>query len=306
MPLHTDFRPVNFDQIIGNAATVAALQKLTKTKNPPHTFLFTGPAGCGKTTMARIVAEALNCKGRDLQELNTADFRGIDTAREINRMMKLTSNRIKGGNRGFILDEAHKLTNDAQNALLKTLEEPPKHAYFFLCTTDPQKLLKTVISRCSEYKVEPLNDEDCSLLLSQAVEFSGSNGKGITEKIIDIIVESSQGHPRQALTILEKVLAVPEKERLSVAKQANELEAQVIELCRALIQKKGWKTISSLLKNLQNEDPENIRRAVLGYASAVMMNGKVEAYVVMDAFREPFYNTGRPGLVMACYEALEG
>ena len=152
--LYKRFRPKSLDAVVGNGGTVAALQKFLKKGNLPHTILFKGPSGCGKTTLARILAKELGCGVLDLREYNSADFRGIDTIRDISRIM--TNAPAAGNCRVFILDEAHQLSKDAQNAALKILEDTPKHVYFFICTTDPQKLIATIRSRCTEMPVDLL------------------------------------------------------------------------------------------------------------------------------------------------------
>ncbi len=142
MGLDLKHRPKSFDRIIGNEDTVEALESYLTKKDLNHSFLFTGPSGTGKTTLARIVAGELGCEGMDFTEMNSADFRGIDTIRNIRQQMVFPP--MEGKNRGWLLDEAHKLSNDAMNSLLKPLEEPPNHVYFFLATTEPQKLITTI------------------------------------------------------------------------------------------------------------------------------------------------------------------
>lgn len=209
MSLHTKYRPKTLDDFAGNRMLVDSLQSLL-TKDSvdiPHTYLFIGPRGCGKTTLARIFAMMLNCSGFDLKEQNAADFRGIDSSREIVRRMRLKSLDAKG-NRGWIIDEVHKWTNDAQNAILKALEEPPEHVFFFLCTTDPQKLLKTIRSRCIIYEVSTLSFKQIIKLLK---EITNKEKKHVPGEVLMQIAQDSQGHPREALTILEKVIDLPER-----------------------------------------------------------------------------------------------
>ena len=305
MPLHIDFRPDTLDNIVGNRTTVDSLRNVLSKESRPHSYLFTGPRGCGKTTLARIAANMCGCIDFDLVELDTAQFGNIDSVRAIRRKMYKKS--LHGGNRGWLLDEVHMLgeggaseKNKPQNALLKALEEPPPHVYFFLCTTDPDRLLGTIRDRCNLSEVSPLTQKQTISLLSSVTE------ETIPDEVLLQIAKDSNGHPREALISLEKVIGMPERQMLRAIKQSVSAESKAIDLCRALIQKKSWKVVTEILKGLGKEEPEKIRRDVIGYASAVLLSkADPHAYVVLDCFREPFYNTGRPGLVLACYEALE-
>ncbi len=301
--LYLKYRPETFDEIVGNEDVVQVLKSHleNKSKQPlPHSMLFHGPTGCGKTTLGRIVAREIGAKGIDLQEVDVADFRGIETVRDIRRQSAYKS--LEGECRVWILDEAHKLTGDAQTALLKALEDTPEHVYYILCTTDPQKLIATIKGRCAQFQVNPLSDKEMKLLLRKVVK---SEEESIQKEVYDQIVQDSLGHPRNALQILSQVLSVDEDKRIHIAKQAAETQSKVIELCRALLEGNPWKKISNILKGLKEEDPEKVRRAVLGYCQSVLLSGdNTAAAMVMEEFIEPFYNSGFPGLTFACYSVI--
>ncbi len=302
MTLYRKYRPQWFSDIQGNDGTIESLQGMFDKKNVPNTFLLHGPTGCGKTTIARMIARYLECGEADYKEVDTADFRGIDTVREIIRNSNYKP--IEGNVRVWVVDECHKLTNDAQNAFLKVLEDTPSHAYFILCTTEPQKLLPTIKGRCSQLKVSPLTDRQMKRLLHHVVK--GEEEK-ITKSVYDQIIQDSLGLPRNALQILEQVLSVESEQRLETAKRSAEEQSQSIELCRALINGDGWRKISNILKGLKDQEAESIRRHVLGYCQSVLLNNENnQAAAVMYEFLEPFYNTGYPGLVYACYAAVNG
>ena len=140
MSLYLKYRPKDFDEMVGNDETIESLKKLIQKEDRPHTYLFTGQSGCGKTSAARICANKLGAKGHSIIEINSSNNRGIDTARDIIDQMQYKP--LEGNIWVFIIDEIHQTTSVAQNALLKPLEDTTDSAYFFLCTTDPQKLIK--------------------------------------------------------------------------------------------------------------------------------------------------------------------
>ena len=212
--LYQRYRPQSFNAVIGNEATIEKLKAvLSNEKRRPHSYLLHGPAGCGKTTLGRIIVKELGCKGMDFVELDGADFRGIDTVRGIRRHSPYLP--LESKCRVWMLDEAHALTNDAQTALLKSLEEPPSHVYFILCTTMPKKLLPTIRSRCSQYVVSQPSDMQIKYLLRRVVK---GESESMSHAVYNRIVHSSNRIPRQALVVLEQVLAVPGSSRLEAAR----------------------------------------------------------------------------------------
>ena len=303
MSLPQKYRPASFDEVAGakNRATATALSALLSKKDPPHAVLLHGPRGCGKTTIARLISGALGCVGDDFREVDSADFRGIDHIREVRRLAHYKP--MHGPCRVWLLDEAHKITNDAQNALLKGLEDPPDHCYYVLATTDPEKLLPTIRSRCSTHQVYLLADDEMLRLLRRVASKEGAD---VPVPALRRVVEASRGHARDALQMLETVIADPASAE-SVALGASEAQAKSIDLCRALIQPGGWKKVRTILADLRNEDPEEIRRAVMGYCASVLLGGEnPRAGEVMQHFADPTYDTGFPGLVLAAYAAVCG
>lgn len=298
MSLYNKYRPQNFEEVRGNEEIVKSLQSMFSDRDrTPHAFLLHGQTGCGKTTIARIIAKELGCSGSDYREVDSADFRGIDTIREIRKNSQYQA--MESTCRVWVLDECHKLSNDAQNALLKILEDPPPHVYFILCTTDPQKLIATVKGRCSQFQVNLLTDAQMEKLLRKIVRYEQQR---MSQEVYDAIVKDSNGRPRNAIVTLEQVLHVPEEDRLVMAQQGEFIEGKSIDLCRALFRKAPWSEIRLILIALKEQEPESIRRAVLGYCQAVLLNkDNMLAGRVMEEFMEPFYNSGFPQLVYACY-----
>lgn len=301
MSLYLKYRPKDLSQIKGNKSLVDSLNNMLSNKETcPHTFLLHGPTGCGKTTIARIIANELGCHERDFIEINTADLRGIDTSREIINRSQFAP--IQGSIMVWLIDECHKLTNDAQNALLKLLEDTPKHIYIILCTTDPQKLLSTIKGRCIQFQVSPLNDIEMFQLLRRIVR---DEKEELNKQIFDQIIETSQGLPRNAIQILEQVLNASEEERLATAKKNIDNQAEIIELCRALLKNSNWNQVKEILARLKGQEAESIRRVVLGYCQAILLKSENDkAAMIIEEFWEPTYDIGFPGIVYACYSII--
>lgn len=297
MSLYHKYRPDRLEDIVGNSHVVTVLDKLLTHEDPPHAYLLQGPTGCGKTTIGRIIADRLGAFGADFHEIDSADFRGIDTVRELRKRSQFKP--LESPVVVWLIDECHKMTSDAQNALLKILEDPPSHIYFILSTTEPNKLIKTITGRCQVLDLKPLNERETRILLKRIVEAEGEN---LLKPVYEQIYESSFGHPRNAIQILEQVLKVDEDERLEVAKRAEELQTQSIDLCRALIKHAPWKQVATILDGLKKEDAESVRRHLLAYAQTVLLGGTNDkAALIIEELLEPTYNTGFAGLVYACY-----
>ena len=301
MSFDSKYRPATFEDVIGNESTIKILkQYLENKKEMPHAILLHGHSGCGKTTLARIMAKELECAPTDIYEINMGNNRGIDTAREI--MQYLSLNPIFGTNRIFILDEAHKTTKDFQNAMLKCLEDAPEHSFFFLCTTDPSKLIKTIRNRCAEFEIQkPMN----SVMRNWLYAICEKEEIIINETWADELIDSVDNCPREALIVLEKVKAFGAFSKEVLSSHSVQQEETVLHLCRALLHPKAsWKTISRTLEKL-DEEPESIRRAVLGYMSKVALSeDNPQAILIIDSFQRAFYDSGKAGLIKACYECI--
>ncbi len=302
LSLYLKYRPQSLDEIMGNEEVVEVLRSQLEKGTLPRSLLFHGPTGCGKTTLGRIVARELGAKGSDIKEIDAADFRGIDTIREIRK--QIAYKPLEGPYQVWILDEVHRATQDAQSALLKTLEDTPSHVYFILCTTDPQKLLPAIRGRCADYQVRTLTDREMRMLLRRVVK---AEGESIDKAVYDQITQDSMGHPRNALQILQQVLAVEEDKRLSVAQRASQEQTEGIELCRALLGGAPWKKVANILSGMKDIEAEKIRRLVLGYCQSVLLKEANDmAAIIMEEFETPMYDIGFPGVVLSCYRIVHG
>lgn len=308
MPLHTDYRPLRLDKVTGNKETIVALKSHLQKKSPNRSLLFIGPSGCGKTTLAICVANELESYDSwNFKMLNASDFRGIDTIREI-REQASRKPLGAGKNRIWLFDECHKLTSDAQEAILKLLEDPPRDCWFFLATTNPEKLKVTLKRRCTEYQVFPLSDREIGILLTR---ISRKEEKKVPNSIIQQISRDSLGSPGIALNVLDKVIDLEEEEMARAAKKWAERSSNVITLCQAMLKNRGgkgkdvWKNVlCPILKEIEEEDPETIRRQVLEYFRKVLMDGEEGAYSIMNWFEAPYYDSGKAGLALSVYRAF--
>ena len=302
LELYKQHRPVAFKGIYGQPEAVRILKGMTARENGiPHAILLTGPSGCGKTTIARILRRKLEVGEADYSEVNAADFRGIDTIREIRQRIPMAA--MQGKFRMWVIDEAHQLVSQAQNALLKVLEDTPPHVYLILATTDPQKLLKTIITRCTEVRLKPIATKDIEDLIVAVCE---KEGKELPEAVREKIAEHADGSARKALVLLDSVLPLESEDDQLKAIESVDVKPQAIALARALISPRPqWKEVAAILKGLNGEDPEQLRHMVLGYASAVLLGGgnlAPRANLMIQAFERNFYDSKRAGLINASYE----
>lgn len=306
MPLHIDYRPQTFDEVIGNKATIDSLKSILSRKDHPHSFLFCGPSGCGKTTLARLLTKGLGCEDLEFHELNAANTRGIDTIRET--IQKGFYAPLSGSIKVFLFDEAHQITGAAGEVLLKFLEDTPPHVYNILCTTNPEKILKTIKTRCTTYTVSSLTTPEMSKLLEWVLT---SEKIELPQKVKASLMSASDGCPRRLLVMLDQIIDIEkEQDQLEAIVNTTDESVQIIDLCRRLIEREGgikkWAGLSEMLRTF-DQDPEQTRRAILGYLSKVLLGCKGEEgkriVLLMSEFQNNYYDTAKAGLVCSIYMA---
>ena len=221
--LYREWRPKTFDEIVGQDHIVRTLENAIKNDRIAHAYLFCGIRGTGKTSTAKIFAKALNCEkgptikpcnkgtvckgidtGRviDVVEIDGASNRGIEEIRDLRERIKFTP--TEGKYKIYIIDEVHMLTKEAFNALLKTLEEPPKHAIFIFATTEPHKLPATILSRCQRFDFRRLTAEDIISQMEHILESDDIKAEG---RALEIIARNAQGAMRDALSVLDQCIS---------------------------------------------------------------------------------------------------
>lgn len=300
MELYKKHRPTKFADVVGQGDAIRVLNEMGKRRSIPHTLLFTGPSGCGKTTLARILCRMLGVSQNDTQEINASDFNGVQVIRDIRQKMLLSP--LKGNARVWIMDEAHQLSAAAQDSFLKMLEDTPKHVYFMLATTDPQKLKNTIKTRATEIKLKLLNDTDMLALLNKVADREKFT---LDPTVSELIIRHAEGSPRKALVLLNQVCSLEGVEAQLDAIEAADSRAAGIEIARLIFKKAPWPEVAACLKNCADE-PETVRRIIAGYANTIHLSRKgfdKFSFKVLEIFKDPYF-TEAPQLTAACSEAL--
>ena len=258
LPLFRKYRPQSFKDVVGQESLVKALTNAIELNRIANAYLFCGPRGTGKTSSARIFAKSLNCvngptlepcqkcpsctditnaSGLDVIEIDAASNRGIQDAKDLIAQVQYAP--INGKYKIFIIDEVHMLSNDAFNALLKTFEEPPKNVIFILATTEPHKVLETIVSRCQRFDLRRITVDD---IIKRLREIADIEGIKITDDALFTIAKNVSGGLRDSLALLDQVSVIGIKEEIGK------------DLIEELLGKINFDVLLNLLKNIYNED----------------------------------------------------
>lgn len=266
--LYRTYRPQTFEDVAGQEHVTKTLQNAIKENRIAHAYLFAGPRGTGKTTIAKLLAKAINCTGDhvpcnqcencqaitagshpDVIEIDAASNNGVDEVRDLIDKVKYAP--IKAQYKVYIIDEVHMMSSGAFNALLKTLEEPPAHVVFILATTEPHKILPTIISRCQRFDFKRVDHHD---IISRLKYVLDSENKEYDEAALDKIAKLADGGMRDALSILEQCLAFDSHLTVEHINQvygllSNESKIRLIRLLLSKDMKKVLLTLKELLDN---------------------------------------------------------
>ena len=306
--LYKTHRPTTFDEIVGQDAAVSVLTKMVEKNRVPHAILFSGPSGCGKTTLAYILSAAIDCHPDEFEVIDSGQFKGIDSARELRERLYYSARR--GKIRVFLIDEAHQMTSPQCDAMLKVMEDTPKHVYIWLATTDPDKLKKALRTRCTPIEVSSIPPEDMAKKVLWPICVKEERNTDEIKLVLLHIANHCGGSARAALVQLDAVWDLESPEvQLEALKKMTVDDEKVENLVKMLLAKAQWMKVGPALNNLDGE-PESIRWGVLGYCSAgargwLCMNPTQvkRCAEIMVCFEKNYYDSKAAGLTLSCMYA---
>lgn len=285
MSLLTKYRPESWGDVAGDVYSVLSIEKAAA-GDDVRSFLLHGPSGVGKTTVARLIASTREVDGPDMIEFDAASRSGVGDVRQLTDLTRTRGLNGKG-NRCIILDECHRLSAQAWDALLKTVEDCPSWVTFVFCTTEPAKVPKTVKTRCASFEMPTITRPELGKLLRKVCDGEGIK---LSAKVAHALVDKAYGSPRAMLASLVTVPEGDEADQLRSLDSWTQKSTEAFDLAQALVQGKSEKVCIKLLAaiNLKETTPEAIRQIVLRYASSAALKGNSQAVQVLAAFRTPY------------------
>lgn len=305
MTLHTKYRPTTFEDVLGQDDAVNAIRTNLDT-GQSQAFLLTGPAGTGKTTLARIIASHVGCDDMGISEINAATNTGVDAMRKVIESAAYRSFDASG-RKCYIVDECHMLSKAAWNSMLKIIEEPPEHVFWVFCTTELTKVPKTIRTRCVEVELDALPARLIRGLVSRVAE---AEGLDVSDEIVTLLGESAWGSPRQALVNLAKVSGADSVEAAERMLRQASGKKEVIDLARCIFGPEfTLANVQKILNDLDGSSPEGIRIVVFSYAVKVWLGSNAQkagwAAHVMGQFSTECLDSNKIGdIALRCARLL--
>lgn len=309
LALYRKWRPKLFEEVVGQEHIVKTLQNSIRLGKIGHAYLFAGPRGTGKTTMARLFAKSLNCvegptptpclkcpscieiaegNSIDVIEIDAASNRGIDEIRDIREKARLLP--VRDRFKVYIIDEVHMLTTEAFNALLKILEEPPEHVVFILATTEPQKVPLTILSRCQRFDFRRLTRDE---IVSQLEKIAKEENGNITKDALRLIAIQAQGSMRDAISLLEQLLVyAPQEIDEGLARELLGLPTYefVYEFAKALGEyniNDGWRFIQQVFQ-LGKNPQQFVRELLQHFRNLLLLKVEPKLANIMSLTQEEY------------------
>lgn len=287
---HETYRPRSLEMFWGQETEIKKLESVLK-KKTSQVFMLSGPAGVGKTTLARIIAKLVGCNPADVVDVDAATNSGADETRKLQEVMAFRP--IGGGlNRAIIVDECHGLSQKAWDTLLKTIEEPHKHAYWFFCTTNPSKVPKTIMSRCVHLPLKSLNDRDLERIVNRVCKKEEIE---LETSVRSLIVTEASGSARQALVNLAAAQHCGNRKEAAAALRVVLAGDPIRELCQFLLKPGSWIKAMAIVNNFPEDDRnyEGRRIVVCNYMGAVLKGAKSDdaamaTLQIIEAWSTPY------------------
>lgn len=300
------YRPSRLEDVVGQPEAIDIIRGFGT--NIPRTLLFTGMPGSGKTTLARIVSGMMGVSRMDYQEINCGAIKSaIDLIRDLST--QVTAAPMMGTKRVWVLDEIQTFSKSkgAAEALLKVMEDCPSHAHIFLCTTDPQRVIAPIRSRCVKIGLKAVPYDDLTGLVNRITKAERIK---LDERVIERIVESANGSPRDAVKELQKVISIADTDKQLAAVGGMGAQKAAFDLIKELMPFRGspnWNAVAKVLEDIKDEEPEGIRAMLLSVARTGLLKGGPrgeQCYRVICSFDKPFYdrNSGNALLAAGCWE----